>query len=316
MAQMASCARGTARVQELFGKYGFETMLARIDEMLDATERRIRSRIRSELKEGTYHRRRLARRGRRERHEGEARRHAHGQGRPSHARSVGLLAPDRQRQERAAHAFVRDGVFLPEVDRRSVHPDERRPLSDGVDRRARRPGGESGRARGGELAQHDFHDTRRGADQRAGPGGARAQRRRRRPGAGLHQRRHRSGERTLFHQLRKSRGRAGRALHRRRHGRRDDQHDQHFESADRSDGSRVSAAHRALRARLRFGRRRQVPRRPGRASRHAHAGRQRERLAAQRASSDFLRRGLRARNPAGSARSFAIPARRARPGSG
>jgi N-methylhydantoinase B len=54
MAQMASCARGTARVQELFAKYGYETMLARIDEMLDATERRVRNRIRSELKEGTY----------------------------------------------------------------------------------------------------------------------------------------------------------------------------------------------------------------------------------------------------------------------
>ena len=54
MAQMASCARGAARVQELFGKYGFETMLLRIDEMLDATERRVRSRIRSELQEGTY----------------------------------------------------------------------------------------------------------------------------------------------------------------------------------------------------------------------------------------------------------------------
>ena len=54
MAQMASCARGSARVQELFGKYGYETMLLRIDEMLDATERRVRSRIRSELKEGIY----------------------------------------------------------------------------------------------------------------------------------------------------------------------------------------------------------------------------------------------------------------------
>ncbi len=54
MAQMASCARGTARVQELFAKYGFEAMLLRIDEMLDATERRVRSRIRSELKEGVY----------------------------------------------------------------------------------------------------------------------------------------------------------------------------------------------------------------------------------------------------------------------
>jgi len=54
MAQMASCARGTARMQELFAKYGLETMLMRIDEMLDATERRVRSRIRSELREGTY----------------------------------------------------------------------------------------------------------------------------------------------------------------------------------------------------------------------------------------------------------------------
>jgi len=54
MAQMASCGRGSARVRELFERYGYETMLARIDEMLDATERRIRSRIRSELKEGTY----------------------------------------------------------------------------------------------------------------------------------------------------------------------------------------------------------------------------------------------------------------------
>ncbi len=54
MAQMASCARGTLRMQELFERYGFETMLARIDEMLDATERRVRNRIRSELKEGVY----------------------------------------------------------------------------------------------------------------------------------------------------------------------------------------------------------------------------------------------------------------------
>jgi N-methylhydantoinase B len=55
MAQMASCTRGAARTQELFARYGHEPMLARIDEMLDATERRVRSRIRSELEEGTYH---------------------------------------------------------------------------------------------------------------------------------------------------------------------------------------------------------------------------------------------------------------------
>jgi N-methylhydantoinase B len=54
MAQMASCTRGHARVQDLFAKYGYETMLKCIDEMLDATERRLRIGIRSVLKEGTY----------------------------------------------------------------------------------------------------------------------------------------------------------------------------------------------------------------------------------------------------------------------
>src|SRR4051812_31678194 len=54
MAQMASCSRGTARVQDLFQKYGRETMMTCIEEMLDATERRVRSGIRSVLKEGTY----------------------------------------------------------------------------------------------------------------------------------------------------------------------------------------------------------------------------------------------------------------------
>jgi N-methylhydantoinase B len=55
MAQMASCARGTARVHELFDRYGAQPMLRRIDELLDATERRVRARIGSELVEGTYH---------------------------------------------------------------------------------------------------------------------------------------------------------------------------------------------------------------------------------------------------------------------
>jgi N-methylhydantoinase B len=54
MAQMASCARGIARVQELYARYGLEIMRARIDEMLDATERRMRSRIAQELEAGTY----------------------------------------------------------------------------------------------------------------------------------------------------------------------------------------------------------------------------------------------------------------------
>src|SRR5262245_52427207 len=41
LAQIASCARGTARVQELFARYGAATMASRIDEILDATERRV-----------------------------------------------------------------------------------------------------------------------------------------------------------------------------------------------------------------------------------------------------------------------------------
>ena len=54
MAQMASCNRGCARVQDLFAKYGHDAMLKCIDDMLDATERRMRTGIRGVLKEGTY----------------------------------------------------------------------------------------------------------------------------------------------------------------------------------------------------------------------------------------------------------------------
>ena len=76
-------------------------------------------------------------------------------------------------------------------------------------------------------------------------------------------------------------GRSGRALQRRRHGRRDDQHDEYVEPADRGDGDGIPAAHRALRARVRFGRTGQISRRPGHPARHALAGRQRECVAAQ-----------------------------------
>ena len=55
MAQMASCARGTARIGELFERHGNAAMAQHVDAMLDATERRVRNRIRSELKEGSYH---------------------------------------------------------------------------------------------------------------------------------------------------------------------------------------------------------------------------------------------------------------------
>ncbi|MGH8616833.1 MAG: hydantoinase B/oxoprolinase family protein [Burkholderiales bacterium] len=54
MAQMASCERGSRRTQELFEKYGTDTMLQRIDELLDATEVRMRARIRQVLKPGVY----------------------------------------------------------------------------------------------------------------------------------------------------------------------------------------------------------------------------------------------------------------------
>lgn len=54
LAQMASCERGSRRLRELFARYGLETMHRRIDEMLDATERRVRNRIRGALREGTY----------------------------------------------------------------------------------------------------------------------------------------------------------------------------------------------------------------------------------------------------------------------
>ena len=54
MAQMASCERGSRRTQELFEKYGTDTMLQRSDELLDATEVRMRARIRQVLKPGVY----------------------------------------------------------------------------------------------------------------------------------------------------------------------------------------------------------------------------------------------------------------------
>jgi N-methylhydantoinase B len=54
MAQMGACERGSRRVQELFDKYGHAATLEQIDAMLDATEQRMRNRIRSELAPGRY----------------------------------------------------------------------------------------------------------------------------------------------------------------------------------------------------------------------------------------------------------------------
>lgn len=54
LAQMASCERGIQRVGELYRKHGAERMGSYIDQILDATEARMRARIRSVLKEGQY----------------------------------------------------------------------------------------------------------------------------------------------------------------------------------------------------------------------------------------------------------------------
>lgn len=54
MAQMASCERGARRVRQLFERYGLQSTLQLVERMLDATERRVRSRIRSELRPGRY----------------------------------------------------------------------------------------------------------------------------------------------------------------------------------------------------------------------------------------------------------------------
>jgi N-methylhydantoinase B len=54
LAQMASCERGIRRMSELYDKHGADRMRRHIDEMLDATEARMRARIRSVLEEGSY----------------------------------------------------------------------------------------------------------------------------------------------------------------------------------------------------------------------------------------------------------------------
>jgi N-methylhydantoinase B len=54
LAQMASCERGIRRVSELYDRHGAGRMRRHIDEMLDATEARMRARIRSVLEEGSY----------------------------------------------------------------------------------------------------------------------------------------------------------------------------------------------------------------------------------------------------------------------
>lgn len=53
-AQTAANVRGDERMQELYRRYGTEVMTTCIEEMLDATERRMRAAIRDRLKDGVY----------------------------------------------------------------------------------------------------------------------------------------------------------------------------------------------------------------------------------------------------------------------
>jgi N-methylhydantoinase B len=53
-AQLAAATTGIQRVQEMYARYGRESVAHSIEEMLDATERRIRSFIRDHLRDGTY----------------------------------------------------------------------------------------------------------------------------------------------------------------------------------------------------------------------------------------------------------------------
>jgi N-methylhydantoinase B len=53
-AQLAATATGIHRVEEMYARYGRDGVTRSIDTMLDATERRIRSLIRDNLRDGTY----------------------------------------------------------------------------------------------------------------------------------------------------------------------------------------------------------------------------------------------------------------------
>lgn len=55
LAQIASCERGARRMHELHERHGAAAMDEFIGRMLDATEERLRARIRAEFREGTYH---------------------------------------------------------------------------------------------------------------------------------------------------------------------------------------------------------------------------------------------------------------------
>ncbi len=55
LAQIAACERGARRAHELYDRHGIPAMGEFIARMLDATEERLRARIRAGFREGTYH---------------------------------------------------------------------------------------------------------------------------------------------------------------------------------------------------------------------------------------------------------------------
>jgi N-methylhydantoinase B len=54
LAQLAALDRGRIRVAEIFARYGLDGTQSAIEQMLDSTERRMRSRLREVLRPGTY----------------------------------------------------------------------------------------------------------------------------------------------------------------------------------------------------------------------------------------------------------------------
>jgi N-methylhydantoinase B len=54
LAQLSALERGRVRVEELYRKYGFEATQAAIEEVLNATEQRLRARVQDTLRSGTF----------------------------------------------------------------------------------------------------------------------------------------------------------------------------------------------------------------------------------------------------------------------
>ncbi len=89
--QMAACRLAARRMDELFDKYGRDTMLAAIAQIFDETEQKCRNVV-AQLPDGVYEAERLDRRRRRAQgRAGADPRQGHGQGRRHDHRPVRLL---------------------------------------------------------------------------------------------------------------------------------------------------------------------------------------------------------------------------------